>query len=61
MLRQTESIGFEADALSELAMVPAIGQARCARLKPLDQAIALYKQKGNVVALDRVTELRNVL
>ncbi len=61
MLRQTESIGFEADALSELATVLSLSGKRDEALEVADQAIALYKKKGNAIALDRVTELRNVL
>jgi len=61
MLRQTESIGFEADALVELATVLSLSARRDEALEVVDQAIVLYQKKGNVVALDRTTRLRNEL
>ena len=61
MLRETESIGFEADALVELATVLSLSAKRDEALEVIDQAIALYEKKGNAVALGRVTELRTAL
>jgi tetratricopeptide (TPR) repeat protein len=61
MLRETESIGFEADALVELATVLSLSAKRDEALEVADQAVALYQKKGNVVALERATALRNAL
>ncbi|MBA2547432.1 MAG: AAA family ATPase [Burkholderiaceae bacterium] len=55
LLRKTESPGLEADALSELAFVLKIaGRLQEARAVT-EEAIALYRSKGNIVASKRWT------
>jgi tetratricopeptide (TPR) repeat protein len=58
LLGKTESIGLEADALGELAAVLAVGGKLEEAREVVDRAIALYRAKGNSVALARAIAMR---
>ena len=61
ILRQTQSPGFEADALYEIASVLVAEQKLAEARQTIEQAITLYRAKGNVVALAKATELHATL
>lgn len=58
MLEKTESPGFEADALCELATVLDMAGKQAEANEALKRAAALYEAKGDVVALARLQKVR---
>jgi tetratricopeptide (TPR) repeat protein len=55
MVRKTEAPSMQADALAELAAVLRLGGKPDEARSVIDEAIALYASKGNVVAASRST------